>query len=130
MGHCAPLDQFFAADDAPTDLSGLLALRAGFAIVHHVPGRLRLRLGADLFHRAQARGLDPTGLLSRFSALLPGVTGSRLNPAAASLVIDYDPARLSPLWWETLILGDDDDALAALVAALASTGAPAPTCHA
>lgn len=92
------------------DLRGLIALRVGLGIAHHIPGRIRLRLGAELLDRTRERRLDPGETLARLS-LLPGVTGTRLNLQAASLVVEYDPGRIVPDWWETLILGDDDEAL-------------------
>lgn len=102
------------ADTLP-DLTTVLALRPALGIVHHLPGRLRLRLGPALLERVAASGLSlPAieGRIGQLAGLLPGLRGWRLNPAAASLLIEYDPARLQPQWWETLVLGEDDEALA------------------
>lgn len=92
------------------DLAGLLRLRAELAIVHHIPGRIRLRLGPGVLDWAQAEGLGPDQAAHWLGAL-PGVKGARINAAAASLVIEYDPRRLEPCSWETLVLGDDDAVL-------------------
>jgi hypothetical protein len=98
------------------NLADLLALRRGLDIVHQVPGRIRLRLGPEIWAWATSLGLDATSagawLGGSGLSAVAGVTGARLNAAAASLVIEYDPDRLDQEWWETLILGEDDEALA------------------
>lgn len=102
----------------------LLGLRAGLGIAHHVPGRIRLRLGPALADWAECRGLQGAGPQAWLDALglgpRIGVTGARLNAAAASLVVEYDPNRLDPAWWETLILGDDDEVVALFLDLLAN----------
>lgn len=104
-----------ALPDLP-DLTELLELRAGLGIIHHIPGRIRLRLGPKVL--ALGARADTAAALDWLDTL-PGITGVRLNAAAASLVIVYDPARLDPQWWETLILGEDDEALALALGLLA-----------
>lgn len=91
-------------------LASLLKLREGLGIVHHVPGRIRLRFGLGMLTLAQDEGLAPDQAV-RWLRALPGVKGARINVAAASVVVDYDPRRLDPSRWETLVLGDDDAAL-------------------
>ena len=97
-------------------LTDLPELRAALGIVHHVPGRIRLRLGSELM--ALGERADAAVALGWLHAL-SGITEVRLNAAAASLVIVYDPARLPPQWWETLILGEDDEAVALVLGLLA-----------
>jgi len=98
------------------DLSDLLRLREGLSIVHHIPGRIRLRLGPIIQEWAAMQELTPDQAVDWLDTV-PGINGIRLNAAAASLIIAYDPERLDPDWWETLILGDEDMA-AALVLGL------------
>ncbi len=69
-------------------------------IVHHVHGRLRLRLQPSVFSLLPHIG---SGHAEAWLAQLPGVTESRLNLNAASLVIQYDSQRIQPQWWERLI---------------------------
>src|SRR5579875_1621052 len=62
--------------------------------LHHVPGRLRLRLAA-------LRGDGPA--VARACAVaraIPAILDARANRATGSLVIRYDPQRLTPgeLW--------------------------------
>ncbi len=92
------------------DLADLLRHRVELGIVHHVPGRIRLRLGPALLEWAQARGVNPKQAAVWLSTF-PGVKGMRINAAAASLIIEYDARRLDPAGWETLVLGDEDAAM-------------------
>ena len=106
------------------DLTALLALRHGISIAHHVPGRIRLRLAPTLWDSARSLGLDiaTAGIWLRSAALpvVAGVTATRLNAAAASLVIEYDPRQLDPSWWETLVLGVDDETLTMMLGLFAN----------
>ena len=99
------------------DLSDLLQLRQGLGIAHHVPGRIRLRLGLVIRDWAARQGLEP-GQAVGWLDTVGGITGVRLNPAAACLIIDYEPRRLDPDWWETLVLGNDDEAVALVLGLL------------
>lgn len=97
-----------SADDW-TRLAGLLS---HLRIVHHVRGRLRVRLRAGVLGwLAQWPNAAPENWLAR----LPGVTALHLNKAAASLVIEYDAGRIPPQWWERL-LHTRSEALPALLA--------------
>jgi hypothetical protein len=85
------------------DVPSLLGMRRHLAIVHHLPGRIRLRLSAALW--GPASGVDR----DRFKTLLDGLEGIRdvrVNLAVASVVVEYDPKQISPNDWETLVRGD------------------------
>lgn len=89
------------------DVVSLLGLRRHLSIVHHLPGRIRLRLGPALWGKAAEvdRG--------RFQALvsrLEGIRDVRVNMTVASVVIEYDPKQIHPDNWETLVRGDADAA--------------------
>lgn len=69
-------------------------------IVHHVRGRVRVRLQPgvlDLLPKIK------NGQAEAWLKQLPGVTDLRLNLSAASLVIQYDSQRIQPQWWERLV---------------------------
>jgi hypothetical protein len=90
----------------PFDMARLLQLRRQLIVVHHIRGRIRLRLGPALF--GQIPELSRQGLQD-FLASLKGIGDLRLNPAAKSVVIEYDPERFPPELWDTLVEGDDTD---------------------
>jgi hypothetical protein len=73
------------------DFSALPALRRHVAIIHHVPGRIRLRIGASIL--AAGSGID-TAALRRLLDSMTGISDVRLNAAEASLAILYDPTSI------------------------------------
>lgn len=70
-------------------------------VVHHVPGRLRLRLDPRLREHPAAKEL---GDLSANGA---GILSTRLNPMARSLVVEYDPKRIDCAALEEFLAGAD-----------------------
>lgn len=58
-------------------------------ILHHVPGRLRVRVGAL---KGDRPGLDALAAAMRARH---GVTGAEPNPVTGSLLLIYDPASSS-----------------------------------
>ncbi len=86
------------------DLADFAPFLSYVHVVHHVPGRLRLRLPRAT--ETWLGGQDPGPWLRQLEAC-PGVRGVRLNAAAASLILDYDPAHLPPSWWSHYI-GEPD----------------------
>ncbi|GAB6039610.1 hypothetical protein [Endothiovibrio diazotrophicus] len=105
---CLATPSPLSGDDATT-IETLLELRRELTPLHHVPGRIRLRLGFGLVRLLpRFNGASPEGWLGR----LPGILDVRFNPAAASVVIEYDPRQVPPESWNRLIEGDDRDAKA------------------
>jgi len=96
------------------DWNVLPQILAHLQIVHHVRGRVRLRLRPGIMAiLPKLNGASAEQWLAR----IPGVLDLRLNLAAASLVIQYDAARIQPQWWERLITTPSQD-LPALFAEL------------
>ncbi|MEI2783075.1 MAG: hypothetical protein V9H25_18270 [Candidatus Competibacter sp.] len=94
------------------DWSRLAGLLPHLRVVHHVRGRLRVRLHAGVLGwLAQGPNAEPESWLDR----VPGIIALHLNKAAASLVIEYDARRIPPQWWERLLHGRSE-ALPALLA--------------
>ncbi|HPE70770.1 MAG: hypothetical protein ABTR27_02210 [Candidatus Competibacter phosphatis] len=97
---------------SPDEWRRLASLLPHLRLIHHVRGRLRLRLRTGVSHwLAQYPDVVPEAWLAR----LPGIAALRLNKAAASLVIEYDARRIPPQWWERL-LHSRDEALPDLLA--------------
>lgn len=82
------------------------ALMAQLAIAHHIPGRVRFKLGAPL-SEAQQRSLGDARRLTGALAGAPGIRGVSLNALARSCTVDYDPECISPTAWRDLIAGID-----------------------
>ena len=89
-------------------------------IAHHIPGRVRLRLGAAALKEAgvSAAGLPLKGELAGDALALPGVRRVGWNLLAHSCTVEYDTARIAPAAWPELLAGRDTPAAAALRALL------------
>lgn len=92
---------------ARVDVATLLDMRRHLAIVHHFPGRIRLRLGPALW--GKATGVDRS-LLQQLLDGLDGIRDVRVNMAVASVVIEYDPEQVQPEDWEILVRGNPEAA--------------------
>lgn len=95
---------------AHPDLSPFLGLRRHVDVAHHVPGRIRLKLAIAAL--AELPGFAPEPFLALLQQL--PVRIARVNMAALSVVVEYDPAVIAPAEWTTLLRGDASDALAVL----------------
>ncbi len=103
----------------------LLALSDYLQIVHHVPGRLRVRVSkAVLQHSA---GLSLADIRKTIDAI-EGVRGLKVSPATLSAVVDYDHHVIAPSLWCDLIDGPEHSARQAY-AALTRHLAPAQDNH-
>ena len=101
----------------------LAAFHHAFRIVHHVPGRLRVRLAARALPKSQ--GVSVVAF-RRFVEDVDGVTRCRISPATLSAIIEYDHHQLSPGLWDRLIGGTEPEARLAF----ASLIEPSRTAHA
>jgi len=75
-------------------------LLSQLSIVHHVRGRVRVRLKPSVLNLLPK---IKNGRAEDWLAQLPGITDLRLNLSAASLVIQYDSQRIQPQWWERVV---------------------------
>lgn len=83
------------------DWSQLARILSHLRIVHHVQGRLRVRLLPELLDIVS---IEHSAASKAWLAQIPGVTNTHLNLAAASLVIQYDANQIQPQWWERLLV--------------------------
>ena len=103
------------------DLTPFLDLRRHLKIAHHIPGRIRLRVGASVF---KDLGKVDTQVFDRILGAIDGIRDVRVNAAAGSVVIAYTPTMIQSSWWETLLKADDDKATALLQRLLDAELAP------
>lgn len=79
-------------------LAGNLVLLARHVqIVHHIPGRIRLRLLPSIAKVADK--IEPDRLMKS----VPGIIDARFRMAVGSIVIEYDSNRLPPDLWEQMV---------------------------
>lgn len=82
-------------------LNELLSLKKYVQIVHHVEGRIRLKVNPAIMKDPISKKLE------EISGKIPGVLDKRVNMMAKSVVLRYDPAVVAPEDM-ALILGADD----------------------
>lgn len=80
----------------------LIEVAAHTGIVHHIPGRIRLKL--RMSGLLPARNLDADDLVKYFE----GILDARVNAASRSIVINYDEKVIAPELWERLVNGKKD----------------------
>ncbi len=83
-------------DNIEAVIEDLIKLARHTEIVHHIPGRIRLRV--LLSGIAAAREID----LEQIKAHFPGLLDIRVKPIVGSVVIQYDQRRISPDLWSDL----------------------------
>lgn len=90
----------FDTPSSAADWTQLASLLPHLHIIHHVRGRLRIRLHPGVSGwLAQWPDATPESWLAQW----PGIARLHLNKVAASLVIEYDAGRIPPQWWERLL---------------------------
>lgn len=68
-------------------------------IIHHIPGRIRIRIGSNAAALLPKEGLDSLGAVSR----LPGIENIRVKPMIGSILVEYDREVFEPGLWERII---------------------------
>ena len=103
----------------PPDLTPFLGLRRHVRIAHHVPGRIRLKLqGLSLTDLARFDARPFAGFLDGIDA----VRSVRVNRAALSAVVEYDPVRMAEGDWSLLLDGAPEE-VATILARVRAGGA-------
>ena len=102
-----------------TDEELLLALQA-CRIAHHIPGRLRVKLGATASGGLPGRA-EASALLERLRGV-EGVRAVSVNALARSCTVDSQPAVLPPAGWEDLLAGRRSEGAERLLAGFALAG--------
>ncbi|MTJ80321.1 MAG: cation transporter [Telmatospirillum sp.] len=107
-------------NDAMIELRDAVAqLSESIAIAHHIPGRIRFRIGMS--GTRQIRNLADTA--RHFVRILEKNGGSAirsvtLNPLALSCVIEYDAGVIPPSAWQDLLCGTGGEAADRLLRSL------------
>lgn len=83
-------------DVKSTVVTNLLRIAPHLQIVHHIPGRIRLRISPSGLQTAME--ID----LRQIRDNVPGILSLRINALVGSIVIEYDRNRLNPDLWNLL----------------------------
>lgn len=87
------------------------------SLVHHIPGRIRLKLTA-LPVQGSGSGVDKARGVQAVLEQLDGIRSLRVNLLARSCTIEYDPAVIPPQGWPDYLGGRDTQAAHVLDAVL------------
>lgn len=96
-----PLSDILPLLDPPREQIGLKNIQSDQEsgncwVVHHIPGRVRIKILPSGFRMAQDMDMD--AMIQQ----IPGISQIRVNPVARSLVIEYDKNRLPYDLWEKM----------------------------
>lgn len=86
----------------------LLAVKKYVSVIHHVEGRIRLKVDPAILKDPVSKKLE------QISGDIPGVIDKRVNMLARSVVLRYDPAVIAPEDMAQLLGSDDAGSLAVL----------------
>lgn len=92
-------------------LQGFTAL---LRIAHHIPGRIRLKLVADL-NKEQLKAIEGARRFGRALDDIPGVRSVSLNILARSCTVEYDAKVIPADAWPDLLSGARSPAAAILM---------------
>ena len=95
----------------PSDLE---LLSDYFSIIHHTPGRIRLRASLKLKNAAQQSKIDATKLMDKLNQI-PLIKEMKFNKLIGSLTLHYDTNLLKPSLWEDAINGQNLDKIAEII---------------
>ena len=87
----------------------LFAMRRWISIVHHLPGRIRLRINPKAVTKLEKQ--SPNKLIG-YLKTMPGIKAVRVNAVVGSAIIEYDAKHIFPDQWNRLFTGSDDEAKA------------------
>ncbi len=74
-------------------IDGLLRIAPYATIVHHIPGRIRLKISLEGARAVNGRGIAMDGIR------IPGIKSTRVNSIGRSVIIDYDEKLIPHDLW-------------------------------
>lgn len=104
-----------------TTIDLLRRLAALLRIVHHIPGRVRLKLDAAPGPELAAAAGE-VNALNRALAGAHGIRSVAVNPLARSCTIEYDPALIPPSAWPDLLADEKSPGAEALLRIVSAAG--------
>lgn len=84
-------------------------------IAHHIPGRIRFKLGAIELDEAGRAAVESARQFQGALDAMPGVKDIRLNLLARSCTVEYDPGVIPQQAWPDLLAGKNSHAAQTLL---------------
>jgi hypothetical protein len=92
----------------------IMEFRQHTHVVHHVKGRIRFKIDSTFLKKVSHEGLPELQAFMHVLKSLEGVRDIQTSWSASSVVICYDPHRISPERWKALLTGDEGDVAKAI----------------
>lgn len=86
-----------------------MELRDYLQVIHHVPGRIRVRMNPLLLTNSKALSLVNEELDPDVISNAPGIKKARLNPMLGTLMLEYDAGIIEPGVLDLLFKSQDKD---------------------
>lgn len=71
-----------------------------FSKIHHIPGRLRIRVSSDIKQESSTVSVSD---IENLSQQIEGILDIKINKIVGSITITYDKSILKPEFWEDLL---------------------------
>jgi len=99
------------------DLDLFQDLRRHFTIVHHVPGRMRIKFDSSIISNPVVKKIinKKKNSLNRIYSIIPGAEKIRLNLWARSIVVEYNKTHIKPELIKELFITEDINRIKAIV---------------
>lgn len=85
-----------------------------FSIIHHSPGRIRLRASLKLKNAAEQSKINANELMEKLNQI-PSIKEIKFNKLIGSLTLQYDKNLLEPSLWEDALQGQNLDKIATII---------------
>ncbi len=93
----------------------LVELGRYFSIVHHIKGRLRLRVDPKIRSHGEAVCIEDIEALPQ---KIEGIKSLKINKIVGSITIEYDPVVFPDRLWTNLVQGENLDEIIAVLTQL------------
>ena len=99
------------------DLDLFQDLRRHFTIVHHIPGRMRIKFDTSIISNPVVKNFinKKNDSLNTIYSIIPGAEKIRFNLWARSIVVEYDKTHIKPELIKELFITDDANRIKAIV---------------
>lgn len=74
-----------------------------FSLIHHIPGRIRMRIDPSI--KSELKNFSADNIQSSIASI-NGIKKVKFNKLVGSVTIEYDHSLLSPLMWNELLVGN------------------------
>ncbi len=99
------------------DLDLFQDLRRHFTIIHHIPGRMRIKFDAKIIANPVIKKFinKENDSLNTIYSIIPGAKKIRFNLWARSIIVEYDKTYIKPELIKELFITDDTNRIKAIV---------------